>query len=1593
MTSFPVSDDSAQVRQILEPGTPTLPPEASLQVAARLMKGQPHSCLWVVKNQTCVGVLTEQEIFQAVASGLDLAQTPVSQFMLLHSETLRESESILQALNKLQRSHLNYFPVLDSQGSVTGLVTRQGLYQAALSLQSPSNGNGRSGSRSRSSSPMPKRETYLATLVLIHQELLELHQRNRLQVFNRILKVLGLATNVSRVYLFENHVDAQGRQVSSQRAEWCNQGIRPEIDNPMLQNIAYQEIVPRWYDLLSQGEMVVGPVSQFPASEQEVLKPQGVQSLLVLPLRTEKSTLTQAYGQFYGFIGFDDCLQRRQWDIEEINLLKAVTASLSLAYEHQQVQRILNQTQTVFSSVFQCSPDPISIATFPEGRYLAVNSSFGSILAGGTARSHILGQTPTELGLVVNPRQVVRLMRQLRQHGSVASQEIEYCQGSRGPVKTLLVSCELIEFEGQTCVLAVCKDISDRKEVETALRESEARFRAIFEQTNVGICLADLSGRMVKANPGLCSMLGYSQEELSQKVFAEITHPEDVERDWGQHQQLLAGKIQSFSMEKRYLHRAGHAIWVNLTVCLVRDSEGAVLFSIGVSQAINDRKATELALCQSQERYALATQESRVGVWDWDLTTGSVYVSPNLKSLLGYSESELPNQFEPWIALVHPEDQPQVLQAIQAHLEGRSAEVALSHRRTHKDGSIRWILTRGVAFQDELGQPVRMAGTDTDITDLKYAEEALIQSHRRVADILESITDAFIALDESWRFTYVNQRAEQLLQQSREWLLGKVIWQEFPAVLQTRFFAQFYRATRRRISLTIEEYYPPFDAWYEVHIYPTRGGLAVYFQDISDRKRTYAQLQQQIRREQALNRVLQAIRQSLDLDTIFSTAAAEISTLLQIDQVTIWLYRSQENCWQAMAEHPQGTHLPSVIGMTLPDQDNSLTARLKDLEVIHIDDTDTLENSVNQAVAQRLPGAWLLAPLNVQAQPWGCLALRRSHHQSPWQTSDIELVKIVADQLAIAIQQANTLEQAHRELEERQRAEARLKQAQRISHTGNWEWHLDSGEITWSEEMFHIHGLPVRQRAPRQAKICSLVHPEDRETLQQLLEQAIRTGAAYSLELRLLRPDGSLRHVQLLGQSRQNERYEVVQLFGTLMDITQRKQIEERLVYEALHDALTGAPNRTCFMEQLGQAIELVSLQPGYAFAVLFIDLDRFKVINDSLGHLVGDQLLVECTQRLLSIVRADDLVARLGGDEFAILLTAVVDIQEALQVAERIHEVLRQPFELEGREIFISASIGISSNLTGSLAAVDFLRDADTAMYRAKEQGRGRSALFDPTMYEQVNLQLTLENDLRRALERQELELYYQPIFDLQQQQLIGFEALVRWHHPHWGCIQPSMFVPLAEETGLILPIGTWTMKTASEQLKQWHDRIPASASLVMGVNLSVKQFASPNLIHDIDTILADTGLESSRLRLEITESALIDNPETAEAILAAIKTRGVQLCIDDFGTGYSSLSVVHRFPVHILKIDRSFVSRMEEDHRGVAMVQAILALAQSLGMVAIAEGVETNAQLQLLQGLACPYAQGYWFAMPMPAAEAEALIQNSMAHLSAVKGCAANP
>lgn len=505
----------------------------------------------------------------------------------------------------------------------------------------------------------------------------------------------------------------------------------------------------------------------------------------------------------------------------------------------------------------------------------------------------------------------------------------------------------------------------------------------------------------------------------------------------------------------------------------------------------------------------------------------------------------------------------------------------------------------------------------------------------------------------------------------------------------------------------------------------------------------------------------------------------------------------------------------------------------------------------------------------------------------------------------------------------------------------------------------------------------NLLHAEDVEAANRAMAQLVSGQvSAAQVEQRFLHSLGDEVWVSLNASLIRATETQPQQLIFQIQNITDRKWAEARLLHDAFHDTLTGMPNRALFLDHLQLAIARHERYPERHFAVLFLDFDRFKIVNDSLGHLAGDELLIEIARRVAKCVRPGDTVARLGGDEFTILLEDLNTKEEAIALAERIQKTLTQPIKLSMTEVTITASIGIAYSSTGYQKPIEVLRDADTAMYQAKSRGKACYALFDPSMHSHAIQQLQIENDMRRALERDEFFLVYQPIVSLETNQLIGFEALARWQHPERGLVNPGEFISVAEETGLILPLGAWVITEACRQLREWELRLPSlpGPSLIMSLNLSGKQLMQDSIVEFVELTLAQHNLDPHHLKLEITESVVMENIEVAMRKLEQLRTLGVKLSIDDFGTGYSSLSYLHRLSTDTLKIDRSFVQNMAQNNENAEIVRTIITLAKTLHMDVTAEGIETVDQLEMLRALGCECGQGYLFAKPM---EADAAFQ----------------
>ncbi len=547
------------------------------------------------------------------------------------------------------------------------------------------------------------------------------------------------------------------------------------------------------------------------------------------------------------------------------------------------------------------------------------------------------------------------------------------------------------------------------------------------------------------------------------------------------------------------------------------------------------------------------------------------------------------------------------------------------------------------------------------------------------------------------------------------------------------------------------------------------------------------------------------------------------------------------------------------------------------------------------------------------------------------------------------------------------------------ANDGIWDWDVSGGRTYFSPRWKAILGYRNHEIGESIEEWFSRVHPEDSVGLRKALDAHLAAEEPhFEHEHRLSCKDNSTIWVLTRGVAVRDAAGKATRMAGSLTDISARKRAEEQLLHDALYDALTQLPNRALFLDHLALVMDQARRRKGSTLAVLFLDLDRFKNINDSLGHSVGDELLVQLARRLGHFLRPGDTVARLGGDEFAILLNDVHGPSDATRVAERLQELIREKITVAGREVFTSASVGVALSSPSYRQAEEILRDADTAMYRAKAAGRGCYQVFDQTMHKSVVALLKLETELRRAVELKQFVMHYQPIVSLENGRIVGFEGLVRWKHPERGIVNPEHFISLAEETGLVVPLGWWVMRQACRHAREWQQIFPSDPPLYVSVNVSGKVVMQPDVFDRVTAILEETGLPPTSLRLEITENVIMDHGEVALAKLAQFHKLGIQFSVDDFGTGYSSLSYLQRFAYDALKINRSFISEMERKGDASAIVQTIVALANMLKINVVAEGVETPLQLERLRQIGCSHAQGFWFSKPVDRAATQALLMN---------------
>ena len=1023
------------------------------------------------------------------------------------------------------------------------------------------------------------------------------------------------------------------------------------------------------------------------------------------------------------------------------------------------------------------------------------------------------------------------------------------------------------------------------------------------------------------------------------------------------------------------------------------------------------------------------------------------------------AQSRLPTLWQ----AIHPDDRTVVQRLLRQSAETLTPWVC-EWRITTPSGRQKWLqgmgrpepLANGVVAWDmviiDISERVRLDA------ERKQAELALVSANQQMQAFIDNTPALVNIFDATGRYLQVNQATAAQLNLSPEDIAGRSFAEVLPPSVVTTFMERIQQVVATHAPLTVEDTLS-LDGEQKVFstvLFPISTGsdgdlvIGSVATDITPLAAAQAALRRQAEEERLICAITQHIHQSLDVDQILQTTVTEVRQFLQTDRVLI--YRFNPDGSGTMVVEAVLPPWMVTLGITVEDTcfitNPALVEGYRQGRTHHIDNIH--QAKMNPCYRDLLAGfqvrANLVVPISYGGDLWGLLCVHHCRSPRQWDSAEVALLKQLANQVAIALQQGQLLAQTAAQAQQEkllngiissmsdsldlyallQRTTATMLHTFQTSRsmvilcqaTDTEFMHTAMacvpGCLDISDQVIPIEGNPHAQRIlSQEAPVVVNDVTQDPDLAPMLaLAQALEIGAMLAVSIRYRGAVRGILSVQQCPDPRPWNEAEVT-LIKRIADhlaiaihqaelytqaqaeLVERERLEAQLRHDACHDRLTGLPNRVLFSERLAQAIKQLhqhcyqhppltspAISPENAFsedssaaccdcqfAVLFLDLDRFKVINDSLGHAIGDQLLQVVAQRLQTCVRPADAAARLGGDEFVVLLTYLSDAAMAIGLAQRIHAALEAPVLLEGHEVFIHASIGIALSSASYTDPNQVLRDADIAMYKAKGSNR-EYAIFDAPMHTLVMQQMELENDLRRALERSELTLHYQPIVDLATGYVQGFEALVRWQHPRRGLVPPTDFIPTAENTGLITTLDLWTLNEACRQLSAWHRRFDHSRHLAVNVNLSGKQFVRPDLIQRIDAALAHNDLQGQHLKIEITESVLIQNAQLAIALLEQLRHRHIQVCMDDFGTGYSSLSYLHRFPVDILKIDKSFITSIpssDPSQGDYEIVKAIIGLAESLNLTVVAEGIETREQMQYLQSHRCQGGQGYYFSRPM--------------------------
>ncbi|MDP1672017.1 MAG: PAS domain S-box protein [Burkholderiales bacterium] len=1128
-------------------------------------------------------------------------------------------------------------------------------------------------------------------------------------------------------------------------------------------------------------------------------------------------------------------------------------------------------------------------------------------------------------------------------------------------------------------VIAVIQDITSRK-------EAEARLEQTFEQAAVGIVRVNFDSDILEVNQKFCEMTGYDRESLLRMNLKQVSHPDDSGMDTAARARLLAGEVENFRSEKRYLRGDGSLIWVRRTTSLARDiADGKPHFVLVVEDITARRRA--------EDSYRATFDTAPVGIMHTGFDRRILDTNPKACEILGYTRDELLQMTT--ADILTPEyleaDRPHYLQQM---LKGEMKVFSSQRPYRHKDGSLVWTNRSVSLVRDSAGEPLYFLRMMEDISERKKVEDALAQERLLLRTVIDALPERIYVRDLEGRIILPNTAYLKIRGVDRhEQLIGKTVDELFPPEM-----AQRYREEDRKIVASgmpmneretrtyvakegFNERKPQWHLTAKIPLKDHSGrvfGIVGVNRDITAHKLAEMRIMRLNRFFSTLSATNAAIMRTRDRESLFRAVCRIAVSDGGVGSAWVRLHEPETEELKVVAYAGVSRHyfndLRVSTNPTLPEGKGLASRAFRENRIMFSNDllNDPLLTRWHERARHYGFRSLASLPFTCNGETVGVMGLQATE-QGFFDDEAISLLRQMAGDISYALTNLSLQDEHQATLLALQESDEQFRQL--AQHVPQVFWITDAEQrrtlyASPNYELITGHSLAELEQNPK--SWLAAIHVDGRQRVQHARREKAPLGT-YDIEYRVVHVDGSVRWMHDRAFPIRNVHGEVYRIAGIAEDVTEAKLSREQLAHLAHFDSLTGLPNRVLFNDRLRQAVAQAR-RNNWIIGILFLDLDRFKRVNDTLGHVTGDLLLKQVAARLTATLRPSDTVSRLSGDEFAVILPELWSPQNAGHVAQKVLRALAAPYDLDGNEVFISVSIGIALYPADSSEIETLLRNADAAMYGAKAAGRNNFQFYTEAMNARAAEKLQLESRMRRALERHEFVLHYQPKVDIASGRISGLEALLRWQSSDQGLVPPAQFIPLLEETGLIVPVGEWVAQATCAQIRAWRDA--GIQPVPVAINLSARQLRQPGFSEIMRRALAESGIEPQLIQIEITESSLMENPEEAIVILKQLEALGILLAADDFGTGYSSLNYLKRFPLDALKIDRSFVRDITVDADDAVIARTVITLAHSLGLRVVAEGVENEEQLRFLGENHCDEAQGYLFSKPLPAEACAALL-----------------